>query len=193
MTEQNAKQQILAAATAVFTQKGFAKASMNDIVRESGMSKGGVYWHFKSKEAIVAAIFDQFFTGQLMMLDAILTGDANASDKLMQLAHLIGEEIEQIAAQFPTPLEFYAQAARSDVLTDRLQTYFQAFGERFETLVEQGIADGEFTNVPPKETAITLGSLFEGILLMWAIDPDQFEVGTQVETAVNLLLNGIRK
>lgn len=193
MTEQDSKQQILAAATAVFAQKGFAKASMNDIVRQSGMSKGGVYWHFKSKDAIVEAIFEQFFTTQLMMLDAILTGNRNASDKLMQLAQLLGQDLEQVAEQFPTPLEFYAQAARNETLTERLQVYFQAFDEQFVTLVKQGVAAGEFADVPAKETATTLGALFEGILLMWSINPERFELGIQVETAVTLLLNGIRK
>ncbi len=193
MAEQDSKEHILAAATAVFAQKGFAKASMNDIVRQSGMSKGGVYWHFKSKDAIVEAIFDQFFSSQLMMLDTILTGNGKASDKLMQLAYVSGQELETLAEQFPTPLEFYAQAARNETLTARLQTYFQAFEERFVILVEQGVAAGEFADVPPKETATTLGALFEGILLLWSINSAQFDLGSQVETAVNLLLNGLRK
>ncbi|MCP5096180.1 MAG: TetR family transcriptional regulator, partial [Chloroflexi bacterium] len=42
MTEQDTKAHILATATAVFAAHGFAKTSMNDIVKATGLSKGGV-------------------------------------------------------------------------------------------------------------------------------------------------------
>lgn len=46
INEQDARDQILDAALSLFARQGFARTSMNDIVRESGVSKGGVYWHF---------------------------------------------------------------------------------------------------------------------------------------------------
>jgi AcrR family transcriptional regulator len=64
MNEQDARDQILNAALSLFARQGFAHTSMNDIVRESGVSKGGVYWHFKSKDELVLAIFDAFLAGK---------------------------------------------------------------------------------------------------------------------------------
>ena len=55
------RQQILSAALALFAENGFSNVSINDIVRASGLSKGGVYWHFASKDEIITAIFEQFF------------------------------------------------------------------------------------------------------------------------------------
>ncbi|HET7081061.1 MAG TPA: helix-turn-helix domain-containing protein, partial [Chloroflexia bacterium] len=46
------KNQILDAAAAVFSRLGFHEARMDDIVRESGLSKGTLYWYFTSKDAI---------------------------------------------------------------------------------------------------------------------------------------------
>ncbi|MDL1899078.1 helix-turn-helix transcriptional regulator [Anaerolineae bacterium CFX7] len=46
------KAQILDAAAAVFARKGFYQASMDDIVEEAGLSKGALYWYFKSKACI---------------------------------------------------------------------------------------------------------------------------------------------
>ena len=43
------KKQILDAAMTVFAQKGFHQARMDDIVEQSGLSKGTIYWYFKSK------------------------------------------------------------------------------------------------------------------------------------------------
>lgn len=192
MTEHESKLHILVAAMSVFAQKGFAKSSMNDIVRASGLSKGGVYWHFKSKDDIVTAIFDQFLASQQTQLEAILTQAGSATDKLIHLARLTGQDVQSWFAQFPSPPEFYALAVRDETLAESLHRYFQANQDRLAALIAQGIADSEFRAVDPTETAITLTGLFEGILLLGVIYPQQFDVSQHVEKAVRLLLKGLQ-
>ena len=192
MTEHESKIHILNTALAVFAEKGFAKASMNDIVRASGLSKGGVYWHFKSKDELIAAIFDQFFVEQLALLDVMLAGDGTAVAKLTQLATMTGQSVAAMASQFPTPLEFYALASREAGLATTLQTHFQSYETKITTLVNQGIAHSEFRSVDSQATAKTIIALFEGMLLIWAIAPEMMNLETQVETAVQLLLQGLQ-
>lgn len=192
MTEHESKAQILAAAMSVFTEKGFAKASMNDIVRASGLSKGGVYWHFKSKDELITAIFDQFFVEQLALLDEVLAGEGTAVAKLNQLATFTGSGVAELAAQFPSPLEFYALAARDDSLKEHLQIHFQNYREKIETLVAQGISDGNFYDHNNTDVANTIMALFEGLLLLWAVAPKSVDLSVQVETAVQLLLQGLQ-
>ena len=192
MTEHESKIHILNTALAVFAEKGFAKASMNDIVRASGLSKGGVYWHFKSKDELIAAIFDQFFVEQLALLDVMLAGEGTAVAKLTQLATMTGQSVAAMASQFPTPLEFYALASREAGLATTLQTHFQSYETKITTLVNQGIANSEFRSVDSQATAKTIIALFEGMLLIWAIAPEMMNLETQVETAVQLLLQGLQ-
>ncbi|MCC6607335.1 MAG: TetR/AcrR family transcriptional regulator [Anaerolineae bacterium] len=192
MTEHESKAHIMATALAVFAEKGFAKASMNDIVRASGLSKGGVYWHFKSKDELIAAIFDHFFVEQLALLDVMLAGDGTAVAKLTQLATLTGQSVAAMASQFPSPLEFYALASREEGLQSTLQTHFQNYQTKIAALVDQGIAQGEFRSVDSQATAKTIIALFEGVLLIWAISPELVNLETQVETAVQLLLQGLQ-
>ena len=192
MTEQDTRTQILRAATAVFAEKGFAKASMNDIVRASGLSKGGVYWHFKSKDELVTAVFDAFFAGQIAYLDAILAGEGTAQEKLLRFTHESAIALAELAAQFPSSLEFYALAARQDGLKEQLATYFYQYEERIASLIAKGIAAGEWRDVSAEETARTFISLFEGVLLVWSILPEAFALDRQLETAVTLLLNGLQ-
>ena len=192
MTQQDTRTQLLMAATAVFAEKGFAKASMNDIVRASGLSKGGVYWHFKSKDELVTAVFDAFFTEQITYLDAILAGEGSAQEKLLQFTHESAVALAELAAQFPSSLEFYALAARHDGLKEELSTYFYQYQERIANLIAQGAAAGEWRDVPAEETARTFMSLFEGVLLVWSILPEAFALDQQLDTAVTLLLNGLQ-
>lgn len=49
---------ILVAAARVFDREGFAGASISDILQEANTTKGALYFHFKSKEALAAAIVE---------------------------------------------------------------------------------------------------------------------------------------
>ena len=48
--------QILEAALRCFSQKGYHEATMDDLAREAGLSKGSLYWHFKSKAEVFAGL-----------------------------------------------------------------------------------------------------------------------------------------
>jgi AcrR family transcriptional regulator len=50
------RKHILEAAAGVFAEKGYAASSLNDIIRVSGVTKGGFYFHFPSKEALAIAV-----------------------------------------------------------------------------------------------------------------------------------------
>jgi TetR/AcrR family acrAB operon transcriptional repressor len=50
------RQKIMDAALNVFCEKGYSKTTFVDIAREIGLSKGAVYWHFKTKPELLAAI-----------------------------------------------------------------------------------------------------------------------------------------
>ena len=53
--------QILAAARRCFVDKGFHRASMSDVIRESGLSAGAVYSYYSSKEELIAAVARSIF------------------------------------------------------------------------------------------------------------------------------------
>jgi AcrR family transcriptional regulator len=56
--ETTSREQLLAAASRVFAQRGYHGASMNEIAAEAGFSKGALYWNFASKEDLFFALLD---------------------------------------------------------------------------------------------------------------------------------------
>src|SRR2546429_6156000 len=84
-TSEIRRNQILDAATKVFVRQGFQHARMDDIVEGSGLSKGTLYWYFKSKEDIINAILHSLFTGELANLENLLEVKGTASERLLQL------------------------------------------------------------------------------------------------------------
>lgn len=53
------REQILAAAEEMFYQNGYERTTVSDIITALGLSKGGFYHHFESKEALLQAICDR--------------------------------------------------------------------------------------------------------------------------------------
>ena len=188
------QQEILAAATAVFSKKGFSEASMDDIVRASGLSKGGLYWHFKSKDDLIAAILSQFFSQEIVALTNLATAVGSASDKLQQLGQLIINDVNQIADLLAISLEFYALAARQDTVRQALNGYFRQYQDTLTHLIQTGIDAGEFgPTIVASTVALNLLAQFEGLILLWVVQDRGFDLEQQVITAVSLFLSGLKQ
>ena len=53
--------QILDSALSLFVKKGYDRTTFNDIASRLKLTKGAVYWHFESKDALLVAILDDMF------------------------------------------------------------------------------------------------------------------------------------
>ncbi len=90
--------EIIAAAYAVFAEKGFAAAKLDDIAARAGVSKGALYLYFDTKEDIFAAVVGSAVSPNL---DAIAAMAAGYDGPLEPLLRRIGTQIGQLAAVSP--------------------------------------------------------------------------------------------
>ncbi|HWE88732.1 MAG TPA: TetR/AcrR family transcriptional regulator [Pseudonocardiaceae bacterium] len=88
------RDQILDAAHLCFSRKGFHQASMQDVIRESGLSAGAIYSYFKSKNDIIAALADRLAGS----FDQLL-GQISTEDPLPSLAEIMGRAAVAVVAQ----------------------------------------------------------------------------------------------
>lgn len=63
------RQQILDTALDVFSRKGFSRTTFVDIAEPLGLTKGAVYWHFKSKADLLVALIEETLLHKLSRLD----------------------------------------------------------------------------------------------------------------------------
>lgn len=80
-----ARDTILSAALSLFAEKGFAQTSTDDIVKEASVSKGLIFYHFKSKEGLLHMIFMQ----ALSHLEVILPLEEETVPSEKALYHMI--------------------------------------------------------------------------------------------------------
>jgi AcrR family transcriptional regulator len=185
------RQAIVEAAINVFAQHGFDAATTDDIARAAGLSKGGLYWHFKSKDDILAAILMQLFDQELGVIQQLVAAEGAVAPRLRQLVAKAIADVLQFEPLLPVMLEFYALAARKSDVRQFLQRYYQRYHQLLAQLFEQGFARGEFHHGTAEAAAITLIAQMEGLGLLWAVAPALVRLAEQSEAAIDLLLSGL--
>jgi AcrR family transcriptional regulator len=185
------KNQIIAAATKVFTERGFAEARMDDIVAESGLSKGALYWYFDSKDAIIVAILDRVFDWEAAHLDEILDREASAELKLERFVDVTLQDLKKMKPLMPIFFDFWSLSVRNKNINKAIKRYYQNFIDIVEPIIELGIQRGEFRIVDVRESALAIGALFEGTILFYAYFYDILNLETQFRTGLELILEGL--
>ena len=164
--------QILNAAELVFARKGFAQSRMDQIVKEAHLSKGAIYWYFKSKNEIINASLARMFERSLQDVMAQLESDRPIIERIMTVARCATEQLRNARQLAGVELEAYAMAARHPLMRKRTSGYFNAYIDSFAKLIADGIEKGELHSVDPRRTAISGVALFEGLTLLWVVNPD---------------------
>src|SRR5437763_16282894 len=86
LPEQARRDQILAAARSCFIDRGYHPTRMEDIASTAGLSKGGVYFHFQSKQEVFDALVQEEFDRSMNVLRMVSEGDAPVVEKMQVLA-----------------------------------------------------------------------------------------------------------
>lgn len=158
--------QILRAAQSCFGSAGYHKTKMDDIVRATGLSKGALYWHFKSKDEIFLALFDLFEVEVFSAWDALSGG--NAIEMLRSEAEIVLDGLLRDRSMIETWTEFL----KHPLARTRLASVYTKSRGRLETTIEAGIERGEIAPYDALHVATMLTALIEGLLLQALADPD---------------------
>jgi AcrR family transcriptional regulator len=186
------KDQIIDAASEVFTEKGFQKARMDDIAEKSGLSKGALYWYFKSKDDIVIGIFDRIFSREARDLETLVSSADTASDRLLQYTERVTQDVKRLLRFAPITYEFLSLAFRNRYLQKAFKHYLKEHMDILVPIIQEGIDSGEFRAVDPEEAAIAVGAIFEGTLALWVYDNELVKPDYHIQTGIQFLIEGFK-
>ena len=176
--------QILDAAMEVFARLGFNKARMDDIAAAAGLSKGSLYWHFESKQEIIAAVLMRMFQGYFGDLQQIVAESGPADERLRRYIAQTAASVRALRRWQPLMAEFYAVAARHESTRLFLKRYYAQYIDLLSQLIQQGIEQGVFREMDAREAALLLVSASEGVILLCALGLCEDDWGAQLETSL---------
>lgn len=191
-SHENRRLQILNAAERIFSRKGFDKARMDDIVHAAGISKGSLYWYFKSKDELIRALLDRVFISEMREAEALVELPGSAEEKLKAFVAIAVREYKHFEKILPLSYEFVALAARSKAVRAVIVGYFKHYLEMMAKIIEDGIEAGEFRPVEPDVAASSLISMYEGLAMLWFLEPDLVEWERMSGEPLSLFLDGLK-
>src|SRR3954471_22469265 len=101
--EQEVRARIVRAALEVFADRGFHRATMQDIVRASGLSVGAIYTYFKSKDELILAGCDLITDQEMTELGRRLTLAEGFRERLRIAVGFMFDQIEVDPADMTSP------------------------------------------------------------------------------------------
>jgi len=180
--------QILQAAAVVFARSGVDGARMDDIVTESGLSKGSLYWYFDSKQDIVIALVDEVLRGEYEGLKQLIKSPGTVFERLTTFVDTHAAVFSQHPTLGKLGLEFYAMSGRVPQIKEFIRRYYQDYIDALVELLQQGRDWGELAIDDPTELAVNLVCLLEGLTLLWALDAGDVDLPRQFRRGLAALV-----
>jgi len=149
----------------LFASRGYYHTSIADIVRESGCTRGTLYYYFSSKEELGYAAIDESIR---------LIVEHEAASHLVTNEHPI-DRLTKALDELPSPVKLERtgtpaagvaarMAAVHEGFRQRVERHVDALIEGVEELVRKGIADGQITDsVDPEQLAHVFATMGMGI------------------------------
>lgn len=167
MAEENKamrKRQILMAALAAFSEKGYDKTSVSDIVKKSGLSKGTLYWYFENKQAIFIAMVEMVFEDIVGYFQNSLaeTQDLSPPERLHKALTSMDFMVDEMVKFAGLYADFFTQAWQTEEVRESLKRLYKEIVEPFEPIIQEGIDKGYFREVDAHQTALTILGAMDG-------------------------------
>lgn len=185
---------LLAAAAQAFAQTGYAAATLDDVARIAGLTKGAVYWHFKSKMDLFIALMDERIQRQLVAMPDLTATASHAGDPVESLAAILTALLASIQADPNWPrlyLEFLAHS-RHEGVGERLSQadhQVQAYtAHLFRRLQQDGVLAADLA---PEWLAVFFTALLDGVALAWLKEPQGVEIAAWTRQLARLLWFGM--
>ncbi len=187
------KEKILEAALLCFNEKGYHKTSIDDIALNGKISKGGIYYHFKSKEELFLKLFNFRLNRYTEQLKAYIQEESNPVKRIRILIQKWGLILKENEDFFKFCMEFSSMGAREKEIRKEMTSFYRSSVEIFRQIIEEGVATGEFENVDTERIARLIYFLSHGVFsTFFAVDCD-FDLIEQHTFNMETLLNSINK
>jgi TetR/AcrR family transcriptional repressor of nem operon len=163
------RERILASSAQLFNRQGYFGASLADIMRETGLEKGGIYNHFSSKEQLALESFDYAYGLVQQRVREALAGKLNAIERLLAIVSVFQSEAEDPPVAGGCPILNTAIEAddANEVLRDRARSAMDDWRTTIHRIVNKGIERQEIRpEINADEVASILITTLEGAIML---------------------------
>ena len=168
-SKQKRIEDITNAAMEIFLEKGYENATMDNIAKKAGMSKGGLYHYFKSKDIILIFVNQKISRNIEKIMYNALKMPSVKEGIMFYIENYLKYWLEH-----PKETSFLFLSITKMMDNHELLDYYQQFTgdymNYFQQAFEMGVNSGEFIQHNVKTSAITLIAALDGIISYMILD-----------------------
>src|ERR1700675_3478563 len=159
---------IIRKAAPIFNHKGYEGAALSDLMRATGLEKGGIYWHFESKQELAGEAFDYAWG---IALDNRIECTEQIPNPIDRLKQIIRNFRDRRAGLVPGGCPLLNTAIDSDDGNPRLRAKarqaLSSLIDRLQSIAEEGQRRGEVRgDVDSAKLATLIASTLEGSIMV---------------------------
>jgi AcrR family transcriptional regulator len=190
----NTVREILRQATRLFVEKGYHGTSIDDITQATGLTRGALYWHFKSKEDLLRRVIEEYETrfldGLIQRVGEVKGGALDKFEKLIRYNAAFGYYNRDLCVSFTT-LSAELIGTRHKIESE-IKRIYGKYRNLLTKLIIQGKKEKIFRNeFNPSLTALLVMAIHEGMLLQWSMNRKKVDGEAFVRTYRNVIYRGI--
>lgn len=192
---EDTREKILTRAARLFNEKGYFGVSLTDVMRATGLKKGGLYNHFESKEKLALEAFDYAIGLYRKRYEEALAGKTHAADRLLAIVDVMRRNITD--PPVPGGCVLMNAAIESDdafpALRERARKAMDMWRKLVRRTVEAGLASGEIrSDIDPEQTATLLIGTIEGGVMLSKLYKDPVHVLRAADHISRYIIDNIR-
>jgi AcrR family transcriptional regulator len=168
------RRELIDAAARVFAEHGFAGASIDRIAEEAGYSTGAIYWHFKGKDDLFLAVYEERVASRAReVTEAIGDRSRDAADRGREAGDQWMDRLQREPDAFRLFLEFAAYARRHPTLAAAFATRDGAVPDAVARQLEADVEAGAIKlPLAAEEMAVVVRALGVGLGIEKLTRPD---------------------
>jgi TetR/AcrR family transcriptional regulator len=179
-------EEILIAAGRLFGQLGVEATTMSRLAAEVGLGQSSLYYYFRSRDEVVAALVARANVVPLELVDGLVHGEGSVPVKLFRF---VRGDVEALC-ELPFDInEIHRIAARQ---RERFADYWQeraGLERRLTSLVRAGVSDGSLRDVDPRLATATILAGDEGTQNWFRLRPQP--IGRIADTVARITVGGL--
>ncbi|WP_372777516.1 TetR/AcrR family transcriptional regulator [Litorivivens sp.] len=192
MNSDERRQKIIDAAITVLLDKGVAASRMNDFVEASGLSKGGVYHHFDSKEDLLIGVLEYFMQEFIVIIQLEEPPVSSAYQQLEQLLHAHESMMLDLGRYTQLFIDFLSQSPYLPRFQQMIRNHYELFHSQLVEIIQRGIQRQEFLpTTNPEAIAAGLMGVFDGVGIALTITQNKIEFPHYAVESAMAMLRGI--